>query len=38
VEAKVTDTVANANHGTGIEVAVLGTADNLATDTIFLCS
>ena len=36
LEAEVTDTVDNVNHGTGIEVARLGMTDNLAIDTI-LC-
>jgi hypothetical protein len=31
-------TVDNTSHGTGIEVAGLGMTDNLATDTVFLCS
>jgi hypothetical protein len=38
MEAKVADSVDNANHGADTEVVGPGVADNLTTDTIFLGS
>ena len=38
MEAKVADTVDDANNGLGVEVTRSGMADNLTTDTIFLSS